>query len=84
MEITLDEAIMLIKQKLLDERQKHLKQFEEEPELEVRNGRYGAYLFYKGKNYKLPKNAGDPLKLTAQECLDIINEQGEKSGNSKK
>lgn len=84
MEITLDEAIMLIKQKLLDERQKHLKQFDEEPELEVRNGRYGAYLFYKGKNYKLPKNAGDPLKLTAQECLDIINEQGEKSGSTKK
>ena len=83
MEITIEKAIELINLKRQTEQQKHLKAFEEEPELEIRNGRYGAYLFYKDKNYKLPKSAGDPLKLTAQQCLDIINEQASKQANKR-
>ena len=84
LEMTLDAAISLINQKRQAEERKHLKAFDEEPELEVRNGRYGAYIFYKGSNYKLPKNAGDPLKLTAQQCLDIIQAQGDKAAKKKK
>ena len=75
MTIGLDEAIALIQEKRQNEEQKHIKAFEEEPELEVRNGRYGAYLFYKGNNYKLPKDAGDPKELTAERCLEIIQKE---------
>lgn len=48
-----------------------LKSFEKEPGLLVKNGRYGAYIAYKGKNYRLPK--GKKVEdLTLEECLDIV------------
>jgi len=37
----------------------------------VKNGRYGAYIAYKGKNYRLPKGA-KPEELTLDECLKIV------------
>lgn len=55
MDITLERAIELIKEKREKEEKSHLKQFEEEPELEIRAGRWGPYIAYKGKNYKIPK-----------------------------
>ena len=44
MAITLKEAIELILKKKEAEAQKHLKKFEEEPDLEILNGRYGPYI----------------------------------------
>ena len=76
--ISMDEAIKLIDAKQQAEAQKHMKTFDEEPELEVRNGRFGPYLFYKGNNYKLPKSIEDPCKLTVKQCLEIIKTQEEK------
>ena len=55
LEITLAEAIQLIQEKKDAEAQKHIKKFEEEPELEILNGRYGPYISYKGSNYKIPR-----------------------------
>jgi DNA topoisomerase-1 len=78
MAITLDEAIALIEEKRKSEAEKHMKSFEAEPELEILKGRFGPYIFYKGSNYKLPKTAGDPLQLTAEQCLDIVRQQAEK------
>ena len=48
-----------------------LKSFDEEPELLVKNGRYGPYIAYKGKNYRIPKGR-NPEELTLEECRDII------------
>ena len=48
-----------------------LKSFDEEPELLVKNGRYGPYIAYKGKNYRIPKGR-KPEELTLEECRDII------------
>ena len=48
-----------------------LRTFDEEPELLIKQGPYGAYIAYKGKNYRLPKGAKVEL-LTAEQCLDII------------
>lgn len=56
MDITLERAAELIQEKRLKEEQSHLKQFDEDPDLEVRAGRWGPYIAYKGKNYKLPKS----------------------------
>ena len=78
MAVTLEEAIELIRQKRTAEAQRHLKTFDEEPDLKVLNGRYGPYLTYKGDNYRLPKSAGDPQQLTVQQCLDIIAKQTKK------
>ena len=77
--ITLDEAVTLIQEKRKAEEERHLKTFTEEPELEILNGRYGPYLAYKGKNYRLPKNLAEKARdLSLGECLEVIKEQDEK------
>lgn len=73
MSITLERAQELILAKRAEEAQKHIKSFAEEPELEVLNGRFGPYIAYKKKNYKLPKEAAARAKdLTLEECMKII------------
>ena len=71
MEIELEEALELIKEKAEAEAKKHLKKFEEEPELEIMNGRYGPYIAYKGSNYKIPKDIV-PEDLSLDACLEIV------------
>ena len=74
MSITLDEAIELIQEKQQEEKRKHLKTFPEDPKLEVLDGRYGPYLAYDGKNYRLPKNLHEKAaELTLEECMKVIN-----------
>ena len=77
MEITLEEAEQLILEKRQKEAERHIKKFEEEPELEILNGRYGPYMTYKGSNYKIPKDIV-PQDLSLQSCLELIKIQDEK------
>ena len=79
MTITLDQAIQLIDEKKKQEAAKHIKIFQGEPELEVKTGRYGPYLAYKGKNYRLPKSIKQPETLTLEQCLDLINKMDAKT-----
>ena len=73
MSITLDDAIQLIQEKRQQESKKHMKFFLEDPKLEILNGRYGPYLTYDGKNYRLPKNLHEKAtELTYDECMKII------------
>ena len=73
MTITLDEAIALVQEKRVQETNKHLKVFAEDEKLEVLNGRYGPYLAYDGKNYRLPKAMHErAAKLGYEECMAII------------
>lgn len=72
--VTLDTAVGLIMNKRQQETQRHIKTFGEEPKLEVMNGRYGPYLAYDGKNYRLPKNLHDKAaELSLEECMEVIN-----------
>ena len=81
MTITLEEAIALIEEKREQENQKHLKIFLEDPKLEVLNGRYGPYLVYDGKNYRLPKSMHErAAQLTYEECMKVINAVPSKKG----
>ena len=48
-----------------------LKSFPEDPDMLVKNGRYGAYIAYKGKNYRIPKGV-KPEELTLEACLKIV------------
>lgn len=79
MNITLERAAELIQEKRLKEEQSHLKQFDEDPDLEVRAGRWGPYIAYKGKNYKLPKSDAErATELTYDECKKIIEAEAKK------
>uniref|UniRef100_UPI003FEDCC33 DNA topoisomerase n=1 Tax=Alloprevotella sp. TaxID=1872471 RepID=UPI003FEDCC33 len=79
MDITLERAAELIQEKRLKEEQSHLKQFDEDPDLEVRAGRWGPYIDYKGKNYKLPKSDAErATELTYDECKKIIEAEAKK------
>ena len=70
-EITLEEAVALIEQKRDEDRKRVLRTFDEDPSLQMLNGRFGPYLSQDGKNYKLPRNK-DLNSLTYAECLSII------------
>ncbi|MBQ6204816.1 MAG: type I DNA topoisomerase [Prevotella sp.] len=74
MTVTLDYAIGLINEKRLQEQKSHLRTFSEDEKLEVKNGRFGPYLAYDGKNYRLPKAMhAKAAELTFAECMDVIN-----------
>ncbi|MBO7113632.1 MAG: DNA topoisomerase I, partial [Bacteroidaceae bacterium] len=81
--ITLDEAVKLIVTKRESESKKVLKTFPGNPDMEIMNGRYGAYIAYQGSNYKIPKSS-DPTTLTEEECQEIIKRQIEKTGSAPK
>ena len=74
--VTFEEASELIEAKKKSEAEKVIKTFDEEPELQVLNGRFGPYIAYKGSNYKLPKSV-TPAELALEECLDIVKKQQE-------
>lgn len=83
MTITLEEAIELIKNKQEAAAQRHLKKFEEDPDLEIMNGRYGPYIAYQGSNYKIPKDIV-PQDLNLATCKEIIRLQNEKEPTKQK
>ena len=73
MTVTLETAISLIEEKRKAEEQRHLKKFDEDPKLEVLNGRYGPYIAYDGANYRIPRDLHEKAaELTYEQCMDII------------
>lgn len=80
--VSLEDAIMLIQQKREQESQRLIKKFDEDDELELLNGRFGPYIAYKKKNYKLPKGS-EPALLTFADCMKIV-EDADKAPAKKK
>ena len=70
---TQEQAIQLIQEKHASEEKSLLKTFAEDAELQIRDGRFGPYMKYKGENYKLPKGI-DPQSLSYEDCMKIISE----------
>jgi DNA topoisomerase-1 len=84
MSVTLERAIELIQEKRDAEVKASLKKFDEDPEMEVKNGRFGPYVAYKGVNYKLSKaQAARATELTYEECLKHVEAEGEKKKKKK-
>ena len=85
MTITLETAIRLIGEKREQEQKRHIKTFDEDTKLEVLNGRYGPYIVYDGKNYRMPKNLHEKAaELTYKECMDIVNNAPEPTAGQKR
>jgi DNA topoisomerase-1 len=75
-EVSLSRAIELIDAKRDKDDKSVIRVFDEEPELKVLNGRWGAYISYKKGNYKIPKKA-EAEKLRLEDCMKIISESPE-------
>ena len=73
MTIVLERAIELITEKRKKETEKIIREFPGNTDMKILNGRYGAYISYKKRNYKIPKGK-DPKELTLEDCLSIVKE----------
>lgn len=81
--VTEEEAIELIKAKREADAKKHIKSFDENPELQILNGRWGPYIKMGRNNFKIPKDKEAEV-LTFAETMEIIESQGDaKKGKAK-
>jgi len=80
--IELDRAIELVKEKREIEKNKYIKTFDEDKEVQVLNGRYGPYIKIGRKNFKIPKDK-KPEELTLEECRQIADAAPAKRGAKK-
>lgn len=71
-------AIEIITEKRTQDENRNIKQFEEEPGLLILNGRYGPYISFNKKNFRIPKSR-KPEELTLEECREIIEKAGTRS-----
>ena len=76
--LTLDEAVQLINDKRQAQANRIVRTFDEDPDMQILNGRFGIYIAYKGSNYKIPKTVSDPAALSLAECLELVNAQQSK------
>jgi len=81
--VTLDRAIELINEKREQAEKSIIKVFESDPEVKVKEGRWGPYISYKKGNYKIKKGT-DINQLTLDECKKIIETEGTKSSGFKR
>ncbi len=79
--ITLERSIELIEEGRQKDRDKFIKVFDQDPELQVLNGRWGPFIKHKAENFKIPKGT-NAHELTYEQCMKIIESQP--STNSKK
>ena len=71
MEVTLEEAIKMVNAKKEAAQKKIIRKFDDEPDLQVLNGRFGPYISYKKENYKIPSDI-DPATLNKEGCFKVM------------
>ncbi|HTX87718.1 MAG TPA: type I DNA topoisomerase [Bacteroidales bacterium] len=69
--VTLEDALRIMKEKKEKKAGKVIREFPEEKGLQVLNGKFGAYIHYHKKNFRIPKGK-DPASLSLQDCLEIV------------
>lgn len=77
MTIELDRAIELIEAKRKADREKLIKAFEEDDNVQVLNGRYGPYIKFGRQNVRIPKGT-EPASLTYEQCVALAEEDKKK------
>jgi DNA topoisomerase-1 len=68
--ITAEEAVALIENKRKTDAERLIKDFPENPDIQVLNGRFGPYIVAGKKNVKIPKGE-DPTTLTLERCIEL-------------
>jgi DNA topoisomerase-1 len=79
--IQAERAIELVKAKREADARKTIKEFEENPDIKVLNGRFGPYIKAGKKNIKIPKDKV-PAELTLEECLALVEAAPEKKSRA--
>ena len=79
--ITEERAIEIIEAKRKTDAEKIILSFDKNPDVQVLNGRYGAYIKIGKQNVRIPKDK-DPKKLTLEECLALAEEQNSDKGKT--
>ena len=69
--IDIERAIELIGEKRQKDVENTIMTFDNDPDMRVLNGRFGPYISYKKKNYRIPKDV-DPHTLTYEACLKMV------------
>lgn len=82
MEVTTERAIEIIETKREEEKNRLIATLGENGEIQVLNGRFGAYFTCDKVNYKIPKGT-DPATLTHEKCVELMAAQPE-AANKKK
>jgi DNA topoisomerase-1 len=75
MEIEIERAIELVLAKRQADLDRIIKKFEEDPSIQILNGRWGPFIKSGKNNFKLPKDLEDPSKLTLEEVNHIMENQ---------
>lgn len=71
MTVDMERAITIITEKRTADIMRVIREFPEEPGLKVLNGRFGPYISFEKKNYKIPKTQ-DPAALSLDECKALV------------
>jgi DNA topoisomerase-1 len=79
--VTRERALEIMELKRRQDKEKIIRQFPENENVVVLNGRFGPYISISKSNYKIPKGT-DPAGLNLEDCLKIAEAQ-EKSGKKK-
>lgn len=68
--ITEERAIEIIIEKRKKDAEKLIKVFDEDPRMQILNGRWGPYISFGKQNIKIPKGK-EPNDLSYQECVEL-------------
>ena len=81
-EVGEERAIELILAKRKADAEKMIKTFDENPDIQILNGRWGPYIKFGKQNVKIPKDK-DAKELTLADCIELIEKAPEKKGKAK-
>ncbi len=81
--IDLSTAITRIEDKRVADANKLIKEFEQDADLKVLNGRWGPYIAYGKENVRLPKSV-NAESLTYDQCMEYVSKQLKSSSSSSK
>lgn len=77
--VTPERSVEIIQAKRKSDAEKFIKGFEENPDVQILNGRWGPYIKVGKQNVKIPKDK-EPEDLTLQECLSLAEAAPVKKG----
>jgi DNA topoisomerase-1 len=77
MSVTEDRLVEIIAEKRLQDSNRTIKEFTEDADAKVLNGKYGPYIAFGKKNVKIPKGT-DPAGLTYEEVVKLAAETPDK------